>query len=286
MSNPLPPLIHALDWHLLRFSGEDAARFLQGYLTSDIEQLSPDRGHLSAACDSKGRILASLYLFKQSESEHPDLYIFLPAEVWPRLAEFWHPYFVLYRRAEMQELTGCCCMRDQTILIDALAEPLLSLNFDARSRLLLFPAREKKSLAAAPIHLAWNSWLIDKEIPHIYAAGMGRWIPQVLGYDRLGAVSFTKGCYLGQEVVARVHYRGKPNRLCRPLTFALNGAPYINMPFFNAKRDSVGNLVNFYATAPKIYKGLAVISTNVVDMQHLFVQDQEAFKELPLDSRT
>ena len=262
----------AANWHLAAIEGEDASRFLQGHLTSDMETLMPQRAQLSAACDNRGRVLASLYILKQEDT---NFYIFSPVEVWHHLIEFWRPYFALYRRTHLRDLTGVCCLKIKKALEQT--EPLLSLSFDAELELLLLPPAMKRRLSDC---FAWNSWLIDKEIPHIYADIRGKWIPQMLGYDRLGAVSFTKGCYLGQEVVARVHYRGKPNRVCRQLNFSLESSPYINMPLYNAKRDIVGNLMNFYAAAPHSYKGLAVVSINVVDIRHLFIQENGKFREL------
>ena len=270
-------MLSAENWQLVRFSGQDAESFLQGHLTCDLRRLIGPAGCLAAACDDKGRVLASMYVFRQSHREGAGFRILLPKEVWSSLAHFWRRYFVLYRRAEMQEEEGYCCVQEKADRPEE--EPLLSFGLPSSNRLLLLPRAAQAGLASGN-DLSWDARLIEDAVPHIYADGIGKWIPQMLHYDRMDAVSYTKGCYLGQEVVARVHYRGKPNRLCRRVAFASSQPPYVYMPFYNVKHETMGNLVSCYADGAQSYKGLAVLSANLVDLKNVLLRDKDSFREI------
>ena len=176
-------------------------------------------------------------------------YIFLPAQVWKPLAEFWQRYFILYRRAAMREMEGYCRVCGQGEELEE--APLLSLSLASSSRLSLFPTTAQVGLASEN-NLPWDAHLVENAVPHIYADSIGKWIPQMLCYDRLDAVSYTKGCYLGQEVVARVYYRGKPNRLCRQVSFTSSQFPCVYMPFYNVKNEPMGNLVSCYNSTASV----------------------------------
>jgi len=262
-------LLSAKNWQLVKVTDSQAEVFLQGHLTTDIKQLDEKHPSLAAACDVKGRILASLYLFKLPDKNR--FCIFLPKEVWYGLAQFWQKYLVLYRQCTIEPLKGFCYLGNKAAGF--------SLPFDSIGWLTV----SDEDLATTA---TWDSYLIDQAVPHIYTATIGQWIPQMLGYDRLGALSYNKGCYLGQEVIARVHYLGKPNRACQSIEFSILQTPRINMPLYNTKQKSIGNLVNFYPLRKKSYKALAVLTTNLVDCQNVFIQDSELFKKVKVAPET
>jgi folate-binding protein YgfZ len=84
-------------------------------------------------------------------------------------------------------------------------------------------------------------------VARIEAATSGEFIPQVLNYDITGHISFNKGCYTGQEVVARMHYKGKPKRRLYPATIASGGSalPASGEPLYLAGTERpAGHLIN------------------------------------------
>ena len=258
-------LLSAKNWQLVKVAGSQAEAFLQGHLTNDIKRLDERPSSLAAACDAKGRMLASLYLFKLPDEN--GFCLFLPKEVWHNLAQFWQKYLVLYRQCAIEPMKGSCYIGNNA--------GGFSLAFNSIGWLRL----SDEDLATTA---TWDTYLIDQAVPHVYTATIGQWIPQMLAYDRLGALSYDKGCYVGQEVIARVHYLGKPNRACQSVAFSMQQTPWINMPLYNTKHKPIGNLVNFYFLKGNSYRALAVLTTNLVDRQNVLVQDSELFKKVSL----
>ena len=124
---------------------------------------------------------------------------------------------------------------------------------------------------------SWDAYLIKHGIPFITSATSGQMTPQMINYDKLDGVSFTKGCYLGQEVVARVHYKGKSARRCYKVSFENKGESVetqINMPLYSIVGDKInesGKLINYYLEDDNKYMGIALLNSNLVDMQNIFL---------------
>ena len=124
---------------------------------------------------------------------------------------------------------------------------------------------------------SWDAYLIKHGIPFITSATSGQMTPQMINYDKLDGVSFTKGCYLGQEVVARVHYKGKSARRCYKVSFENKGESVptqINMPLYSIVGDKInesGKLINYCLENDNKYMGIALLNSNLVDMQNIFL---------------
>ena len=260
----------AADWTLLRLAGPDGKQFLQGHLTCDVHGLDTKQALLAAACNLKGRVIASMYVFYDAT----DYYLFLPQATQSILLAFWQPYFGLYRQAQMLPCSGPLYL---VASADRQTGADLRLSFNAQLDLVLMAEQHMDAIAES-----WDHFLIKQKIPHVLAEGSGQWTPQMLNYDEHGAISYDKGCYLGQEVVARIHYRGRSNRSCYAVAFSFNEPVKINMAFYNAKGDKVGELVNFYALnepsdAADLYHGLAVLNNNVADRQSVYLDTAQRF---------
>jgi len=217
------------DMALIRITGEDARDFLQGQLTNDIRRVTPDRAQLSAWCTAKGRMLALFLVFEHGG----ELRLLLPRErrdvVLKRLG-----MFVLRARVTLAAdddlvtagLTGDC-MDD--LAPDAPQTPFACDLRDGVTRIRL-PGPRPRLLLAGPtpamiaLHDAmahriirvdpdfWHLEEIRAGLPQVYDATAEAFVPQMCNLDRLDGVSFTKGCYTGQEVVARMRYLGQLKR--------------------------------------------------------------------------
>ena len=220
---------------LLRARGEDAAKFLQGQLTNDTRLIAPHRAQLTAWCNPKGRMTALFLAFQRDA----DLYLQLPAErlepVFKRLR-----LFVLRSKVELAEasselirvgLAGDCVV---ATLGDHLpAEPLAVARADGLTVIslpgagprveVLGPVDEVRGLwqraEAAGAAVAGADWWglqdIRAGMPAVYDATVEAFVPQMANLQLVDGVSFTKGCYTGQEVVARMQYLGKLKRRMR-----------------------------------------------------------------------
>ncbi len=214
------------DWGVIRAEGPDAASFLHGQLTQDITHLDTGQARLAGYCSAKGRLLATFMVWRALPDQillacSADL---LPATL-KRLA-----MFVLRAKCKLSDaseqvlLHGAAGASAARWLGDgASAAPWtlatlgtaqvfrLSDAAGAPRWLVAAPAAEAPPLPALDA-AAW-AWLeVLSGVPRVTAATAEQFVPQMLNLELLGGVNFQKGCYPGQEIVARSQYRGTIKR--------------------------------------------------------------------------
>ena len=203
---------------VIRVSGPDARTFLQGQLTNDIEAVSPIRGQLSAHCTPKGRMLAIFLIFQQDD----DLLLVLPRERLPAMLQRLR-MFVLRAQVTLEDLSEALPFHSVCgEFTDAPAEPwatafekdLTWLRLPGPARWLVAgPQEAVAALGGEPAPEGWWRLMnVRGALPMVYEATAEAWVPQMCNLDLLGGVSFSKGCYTGQEVVARMKYLGQLKR--------------------------------------------------------------------------
>jgi folate-binding protein YgfZ len=223
---------------VLRARGPDGVAFLQGQLSCDVAQLSAERSLIAGYHNPQGRVIAVLRLLRLAPD---DVALVLPRElaapVAQRLAKF-----VLRAKVkivddsaawELHGLTGTDTTEAEAALPAALqaSAPLADAWV---TRLALRPARwlVLAPLGRLPAQLAalpggtphdWQRLSIADGEPQVFAATSEEFVAQMLNLDVLGAIAFEKGCYTGQEVIARAHYRGRVKR--RLQRFAASAPP-------------------------------------------------------------
>jgi folate-binding protein YgfZ len=220
---------------VIRARGDDAATFLQGQLTNDINAVDDKHCQLSGYCNPQGRLLAIFQIF----SHDGDYYLLLPAslihETLERLRKF-----VLMARAELDDVSDDWVrigvygkqagQRLQDLLDTALPDAQHNAGSSGKFKLLYLPGHSPRYMVFGPpqdmqglwnsldVHAAavgahnWGWQDIRAGLPVVYPETIGNFIPQMVNLDLLDAINFKKGCYTGQEIVARLHYRGKVKR--------------------------------------------------------------------------
>jgi tRNA-modifying protein YgfZ len=211
--------------------GADAGSFLQGQLTQDVLLMKENEARLAAWCSAKGRMLASFIVWKNSAEE---FYLLLSADL---LA-------ATLKRLKMFVLRSKCVLTDETANFEVMGlagELANTMNLGAISADSM-PATSPKHLekcialspgwhgsksepralritpaSAAPAHNAdlltrWNYLEVTSGIARLTAPVSEAFVPQMLNYESVGGVNFKKGCYPGQEVVARSQFRGTLKR--------------------------------------------------------------------------
>jgi len=215
------PLTH---WGVLCAHGPDATSFLQGQLTNDVATLTLSQVRLAGFCSAKGRLQASFLVWRAGPDE---LLLACSASV---LA-------ATLKRLSMFVLRSKCKLSDasaELLLtgiagsgVDALMPAAAAWSkFDApQGALLRLPDVDgvPRYIAAGPAHHApagrapltldtWRALEVRSGIALIEAATVDQFVPQMLNFELVGGVDFQKGCYPGQEVVARSQYRGTIKR--------------------------------------------------------------------------
>jgi folate-binding protein YgfZ len=210
---------------VIRVEGDDAASFLHNQLTQDFLLLGQSEARLAAYCSAKGRMLASFYGFKRSPTEvllvcSRDLL----AETVPRLSRF-----VMRAKAKLSDASAefkLFGLAGETLAALVPGDPAVwsKLDIDDASLVTLYPADGvRRALWLAPVAspipagpaLSDPDWALSEVrsgIALISAATVDTFVPQMLNYESVGGVNFKKGCYPGQEVVARSQFRGTLKR--------------------------------------------------------------------------
>jgi tRNA-modifying protein YgfZ len=213
----------------LRVAGADAEAFLQGQLTSDVAALARAHAQYSAWCSPKGRVLAN-FLLRRLDAQ--SLLLLLPealaAPIRRRLA-----LFVLRSKVTIEDASGASVRigiggpAAAGCLASALGVVPAAFRFEAidggalaglpGGRFIAIVVSEqaralRDRLAACATTAGFASWqwlTIRAGVPMILPATQDQFIPQMLNWDALGGVSFQKGCYAGQEIIARTQYLGR-----------------------------------------------------------------------------
>jgi hypothetical protein len=217
---------------LLAFSGEDTAEFLQSQFTNDVRGLHADGAAWNGYCSAKGRMLANFLMWKQGADTCLQLSGDIREPVLKRLKMFVLRSKTVGRDAtdERVRLVLAGAQAEAALAVAGLPQPVAGMKTAANENGLTVQIGHGKyvlSLApetapaiwttlakhAAPVGTAVWDWLrLTNGIPMITAATQDEFVPQMVNWETLGGVSFQKGCYPGQEIVARTQYLGKLKR--------------------------------------------------------------------------
>ena len=200
-----PQLCPELDWRCVHVSGAEAETFLQGQLTLDLTRLPPDQHRLSAWCTGKGRVWTMLRVWREDEGFGLLVPAALLERFLPRLQ-----MFVLRAQVSLTtdpaavsgQLRPDCGIRDSSRHADGIRQLVLN------DRQILQIGGETPPDPPADAALWTALRLLDGEA-QIGPETQERFLPQALGLAPGAGLDFNKGCYVGQEIVARVHYRGR-----------------------------------------------------------------------------
>ncbi|HEX7890317.1 MAG TPA: folate-binding protein [Ramlibacter sp.] len=214
---PLPHL------GVIRAQGEDAAKFLHGQLTQDFALLGMDTARLAAFCNAKGRMLASFVAFKRAGDE---ILLVCSRDVLPATLKRLS-MFVLRSKAKLSDASAGFTLAG--LAGDALQDagtgaPWSRTEFAGGDLVRLYPADgQPRALWVAPAGTPvpagaaldpalWQWGEVRSGIAAITQPVVEAFVPQMLNYESVGGVNFKKGCYPGQEVVARSQFRGTLKR--------------------------------------------------------------------------
>lgn len=215
---PLP------EWGTLWAQGADARSFLQGQLSFDMERLTPERIELAACSSPQGRVQAIVWLVERTDG----IVLLLPQSmIEPTLARL--RKYVL--RAKVKLESGANRFTVLGRLDASLDAPPRTHRQDGGRSWIQWPGLRPRVLciaettdapAAPPLGVEWRREDVGAGLPQVYPQTHEAFVAQMLNVDLLGGISFEKGCYTGQEIIARTHFRGAIKR--RMLRFSADVA--------------------------------------------------------------
>jgi len=277
MNNPKNTPNQAIlpQWGLIFVEGADAASFLQGQLSNSVLGLSRNlpaqlaQGYgsvrLAGYCSPKGRLLASAWLglFPGNEHSEDRFALFVTKEIAASTAKRLS-MFVLRSKAKVIDvssewnISGYCGfggdienLKLETSQI-AIRLPDVFAQEQTFSRVLIAHKNDALETSASNDPVLWNHLEVMSAIPRIVLATQEQFVPQMINFESVAGVDFKKGCYPGQEIVARSQYRGVIKR---------------RLQLAHALRDSLGKLAIdpgvelFHTSDPSQPAGMVVLSS-------------------------
>ena len=194
---------------LLSVTGDDARDFLHAQLTNDIQGLAPDRAALAGWCSAQGRLLATFLVIPSPQGFLLQLARDLAPAVAKRLG-----MFVLRSKVKVVD-ESAAWVQDGVWDADiqqpdvAWKDGTVTVRVGERRYIQLGPSISEQPNATE------EDWIL-REIragrPFISSATQDKFVPQMVNLEKLGGIDFQKGCYPGQEIVARAQYRGQVKR--------------------------------------------------------------------------
>ena len=216
------------DFGVIRFSGAEAQAFLHNQLTCDVGELTTGRSTYGSYCTPKGRVLATFLLWRTGGEYFMQLPVLLREPIQKQLSKY-----ILRAKVQASDassewnLLGIAGKDSQEVVRRAIGVAPNAVHEVAQApdaMVVKFPGERyeivasKEKTQAVRDSLASGSEMADPEywdwldiragIPTILPATQEAFVPQMLNLDLIGGVSLTKGCFPGQEIVARMHYRG------------------------------------------------------------------------------
>jgi len=277
----IAPLTHL---GLIACQGEDAQAFLHGQLSNDVKMLAPERSEYAAYCSAKGRMLANILLWREEQAYLLQLSSTLLPAIQKRLG-----MYILRSKVKLSDasesklilgLAGSAARVALQALFAVLPEQAHHVEHDPANGTLIALPGNRFQLVAEPdtAKRLWHTlagtltpvgtpiweWLeIRNGIPLLTPATQEQFVPQMANMELIGAVNFQKGCYPGQEIVARTQYLGQTKRRMVLAHVAGERLPKPGDELYGSAMETqaIGMVVNAQAAPEGGYDLLAVMQT-------------------------
>jgi folate-binding protein YgfZ len=264
LNTPTDSIIPLNDLGVLSVQGHDAQSFLQNLVTNDVNALSVNQGQLAGLCNPKGRLFAVFLIIRT----HTDYKLILPKQTLPILKQRL-TMFILRSKVELIDLSDTLfCMgllhtnnnlpssialtkQDFTGSTLNITQLIKIPSKETQRHLLIGTENELQTMHQQLIEKGWEisnlkTWSaqdIISGLPTIYPETKELFTPQQINLDLIDGVSFKKGCYPGQEVVARLHYLGKPSRRMFVLELGADTAAKPGQEVFDTEKSVAGHII-------------------------------------------
>lgn len=285
-SLPATALAHLAQERILSVHGADATRFLQGQLTCDVAALAPGSSTLGARCNPKGRMQSSFRLLKRAED---DYLLALPEALLESQQQDLGKYAVFFK-VKLEDVSAHwlrlglwgeqaeAAVDAAGLTGDSAAGHAVQVG-DQTHELWLTLQRADDLMAALTAHAqpvphsSWTLQMIRLGIGQVRSETRERFIPQMLNLQFLDGVSFRKGCYTGQEIVARMQYLGKLKRRMYRLVWEADELPLPGTAIHDRETGQAVGEVVIAARAGSSIEMLAVLQTEAAELVTLIVAD-------------
>jgi folate-binding protein YgfZ len=252
---------------LLKVAGTDAKKFLQGQLTCDLTDVDHNGPQLAAFCQPQGRVIALFYLFKHEEA----YYLLLPRSMLSLTIAALKKYAIFFKVTlseadthwKIFDASNDCSPSNDSIIIRM-----------SEARYIHIDRSHDHATTTHDSNEEWHLATIRAGIPTIHPETSGKFLPHDLNLHQLNAISFNKGCYTGQEIIARMHYRGKLKNHLYHATLSTTSPPILGADIYYSNGNDArtcGNVVDAAVTTTGEYEMLAIIEESHAKNEHLYL---------------
>lgn len=277
------------DKAIIDITGTDAIAFLHGQFTGHIESLTADQAMLTAWCNPKGRVLATMLLYRRDDGLRLLVSADQHAALLKRLQMFVLRSQVTLTDHSLDYASIGVSGNDATRLlaqhmgslpdrpwhviscndVDVIQMPMATTVNTACRYLLTGPVaaiirhwQQLEHVCQPAAHTYWHRLDIEAGLPQTTTATTELFLPQELNLDHLGGLHYQKGCYPGQEIVARLHFRGELKQQLR-LASTPSPLPAPATPLYAANGQRVGTVLQAAGGAGGAVRLLAVAAANI-----------------------
>lgn len=278
-----PHLIKLDQYDLIEIEGKDAREFLNNQFTNDLKTLADNISSLGSWCSIKGRVLYTFRIWCVNETFQLILPTVQTKTFLKKLQMYVLRADVRIRESSEKFIYGLYGKKSDRLFSDfpdndksiAKVEDNLVINIPAPiPRFLIISGNNNLEIDTLSIESSkennhWNLLDIMAGVPEILPDTADMFLPQMLNLEQLGGLSFQKGCYPGQEIVARVKYRGELKKQLYKATVSANSPIKPGSPLITSEDDSeaetvIGQVVNAVQLEENQWMLLAVINISVV----------------------
>ncbi len=259
-------IIPLSNYVVIKISGTDAQKFIQGQTTNDVTALLEGSWQLTCCCNQKGRVIAVIWLVKYQQ----DYLGIIESSTAPLLVSELKK-FAVFSKVSIE--------LDQTIFVFGAVGEILSQLAESALLQIIYTEKPKQgfllytaehltklshNLSIAPA-LFWQFLNINQNIPEVFKLTQEQFTPHQLNLPALNAVNFKKGCYRGQEIIARMHYLGKLKQELYKVKIHSNNPIFIGSVIMDASEKVLGQCVNVISLGQNQYLALAVLTKTELD---------------------
>jgi len=271
---------------VIKVSGDDAESFLNGQFTSNIEKFSEHQLQFSAWCNPKGQVKTTFYIYRLADS----FYILLPEELKVSFLKQLSMYILradvqLTDQSDIVTRLGLCLEKSdldqadvgQSDILNQLPDnvvvfPLASLESEQKQSRYIIVAdiEQAESIRDSLTEIfadtdpsVWKLLDIQAGIPWLSPETSEKFLPQMLNLDLIEALDYQKGCYPGQEIIARLHYRGELKRKLYLTTCTSNETPGSGISIVTSENKTIGTVIQAQTEVETTYI-LAVIDNDSI----------------------
>lgn len=257
---PIPLILNSFS--VLKFSGEQSQTFLQGQLTCDMRELDAHgKSSLAACCDHRGRMIANFWVV----NDHHTFLFILPKNMRDVVQNHLQKYAVFSKVLISQENNFFIYALSHTFLKQPFSDSVYIPLSNKERFLMLTENNHFADIETSTDETDWKKNNITDQLCILYPETSLLFTPQMIALEKLGGVSFTKGCYVGQEIVARTEHLGTLKRHLHQRTIRSDHTPLPGDKLKNNTDEAIGVIVECVKTTGNEYDTLAVIEDRAIN---------------------